>query len=111
MVNRDWATKGDAGKRAAQAIQEAHRWLWDPQNRDAAIEILAKYTKRERPICAAVYDDYFVREKTYSRTGEISLPGLKNLLDDVAEDGDIFKPPTPPAAKYVLDKSLGGLAS
>jgi ABC-type nitrate/sulfonate/bicarbonate transport system substrate-binding protein len=111
MVNRDWAAKGDAGKRAAQAIQGAHRWLWNPQNRDAAIEILAKYTKRERPICEAVYDDYFVKEKTYSRTGEISLAGLKNLLDDVAADGDIFKPPAPPASKYVLDRNLGGLAS
>jgi ABC-type nitrate/sulfonate/bicarbonate transport system substrate-binding protein len=111
VVNKDWAAKGDAGKRAAHAIQEGHRWLWDPQNRDAAIEILAKYTKRDQSICAAVYDDYFVKEKTYSKTGEISLAGLKNLLDDVAEDGDIFKPPAPAAGKYVLDKSLGGLAS
>jgi hypothetical protein len=52
-----------------------------------------------------------VKEKTYSRTGEISLAGLKNLLDDVAADGDIFKPPAPPAGKYVLEKSLSGLAS
>jgi ABC-type nitrate/sulfonate/bicarbonate transport system substrate-binding protein len=111
IASRDWAAKGDAGKRAAQAIQDGHRWLWDPQNRNAAIEILAKYTKRDQAICAAVYDDYFVKEKTYSKTGEISLAGLKNLLDDVAQDGDIFKPPAPPAGKYVLDKTLGGLAS
>jgi ABC-type nitrate/sulfonate/bicarbonate transport system substrate-binding protein len=111
ITGKDWAAKGDAGKRAAQAIQDGHRWLWDPQNKDAAIEILAKYTKRDQPICAAVYDDYFAKEKIYSKTGEISLAGLKNLLDDVAEDGDIFKPPAPPAGKYVLDKSLGGLAS
>jgi ABC-type nitrate/sulfonate/bicarbonate transport system substrate-binding protein len=111
ITGKDWAAKGDAGKRAAQAIQDGHRWLWDPQNRNAAIEILAKYTKRDQAICAAVYDDYFVKEKTYSRTGEISLAGLKNLLDDVAADGDIFKPPAPPAGKYVLDKTLGGLAS
>ena len=110
ITSRDWAAKGDAGKRAAQAIQEGHRWLWEPQNRIAAIEILAKYTKREPAICAAVYDDYFVKEKSYSRTGEISLSGMKNLLDDVAADGDIFKPPAPPASNYVLEKGLGGLA-
>jgi hypothetical protein len=52
-----------------------------------------------------------VKEKTYSRTGEISLAGLKNLLDDMATDGDIFKPPAPAAGKYVLDRNLGGLAS
>jgi NitT/TauT family transport system substrate-binding protein len=111
ITSRDWAAKGDAGKRTAQAIQEGHRWLWEPQNKGAAIEILAKYTKRDQAICAAVYDDYFVKEKSYSRTGEISLAGLKNLLDDVAADGEIFKPPAPPAGKYVLEKSLGGLAS
>jgi ABC-type nitrate/sulfonate/bicarbonate transport system substrate-binding protein len=111
ITSRDWAAKGDAGKRAAQAIQEGHRWLWDPQNKSAAIEILAKYTKREPSICTAVYDDYFVKEKSYSKTGEISLAGLKYLLDDVAADGDIFKPPAPPAGKYVLEKALGGLAS
>jgi ABC-type nitrate/sulfonate/bicarbonate transport system substrate-binding protein len=110
VTNKDWAAKGDAGKRAARAIQDGHRWLWDPQSRDEAIAILAKYTKRDRPICEAVYDDYFVREKTYSRSGEISLAGLKAVLDDVAIDGDIFKSPAPPPTKYVLDKSLGGLA-
>jgi ABC-type nitrate/sulfonate/bicarbonate transport system substrate-binding protein len=108
MVDKGFAARGDAGKRAAQAIQDGHRWLWDPQNKDAAIAILAKYTKRDTAICTAVYDDYFVKEKTYSRTGAISLPGLKNLLDDVAADGDI-KPPAPPPEKYVLDRSLGGL--
>ncbi len=109
MVDKSWAGKGDAGKRAAQAIQDGHRWLWDPQNRQAAISILAKYTKRDPAICAAVYEDYFVEEMTYSKTGEISLSGLQNVLDDVAADGDIVKPPAPPPSKYVLDKSLGGL--
>jgi ABC-type nitrate/sulfonate/bicarbonate transport system substrate-binding protein len=93
MVGKDWAARGDACKRAAQAIQEGHRWLWDPQNKSAAIEILAKFTKREAAICEAVYADYFVQEKTYPKTGEISLKGLQNLMDDVAEDGDIFRRP------------------
>jgi hypothetical protein len=61
-----------------------------------------QYTNRERPICEAVYDNYFAQENIHSKTGEISLTGLKNLSDDVAEDGDIFKPPAPPAGKYVL---------
>jgi len=63
------------------------------RNRDAAIEILAKYTKRERTICAAVYGRLFsFGEKTYFQDRrDFRSPGLKNLLDDVAEDGDIFQ--------------------
>src|SRR5580698_1907245 len=34
MVNKNWAAKDGAGKRASQAIQDGHRWLWDPQNKN-----------------------------------------------------------------------------
>ena len=32
-VNRDWAAKGNAGKRAAAAIKKGHEWMWDPNNK------------------------------------------------------------------------------
>jgi len=109
MVNRNWAAKGDAGQRVSRVIGKSHAWLWDPANRAEALQILAKYTKREQPVLETVYDDYFVRGKFYSRTGQIEIEGLKATLADMAEDGTVFKTPPPPA-KYLLDAALGGLA-
>jgi ABC-type nitrate/sulfonate/bicarbonate transport system substrate-binding protein len=108
VVNREWAAKGDSGKRVSQAIQRSHAWLWDPQNKDEAIRILAKYTKRETDVLDAVYQEYFVRDKIYGRRGEIELDGLQRALDDMAQDGEIFKT-APPAKKFVLDPSLGAI--
>jgi ABC-type nitrate/sulfonate/bicarbonate transport system substrate-binding protein len=109
VVNRDWAAKGDAGPRVAQAIQRAHAWLWDPGNRAEAVQILANYTRREPNILDRIYDDYFVSGMTYAKRGEIELGGLDLALADMAQDGGIVKPP-PPAIKYVLARELGGLA-
>ena len=109
VVNREWAAKGDAGKRLSAVIGKTHAWLWDPANKAEALQILAKYTKRELPVLEAVYDDYFVRGKFYSKTGQIELDGLKATLADMAEDGAVFKAPPPPN-KYLLEAALGGLA-
>jgi len=111
MVNRDWAAKQDNGKRLAQAIRRAHEWLWNPDNRAEAIAILMKATKRERPIIEAVYDEYFVTRKIYSRDGEIDPAGIDTVLADMAEDGGQIGSPPPPASKFLLDRELGGLWS
>ena len=83
-------------------------WLYDPANRKQAMEISSKYTKREIPVVETVYEDFFVRGKIYSTTGEISVEGYQNAINDMAEDGAVFKV-APKAEKYLLDKKLGGL--
>jgi ABC-type nitrate/sulfonate/bicarbonate transport system substrate-binding protein len=108
VTNKDWAAKGDAGKRVSAAIQRSHAWLWDPNNKTEAIAILAKYTKREPSLLERIYDLYFVSGKIYGRRGEIELEGLQRALADMAEDGEVFKV-APPASKYVLDPSLGAI--
>jgi hypothetical protein len=97
-----------AVQRGAQAIQRAHTWLWDPGNKTEAIKILAKYTKRADAILDRVYQEYFVTDKIYGRKGEIELAGLQRALDDMAQDGEVFKT-APPARKFVLDPSLGAI--
>ena len=111
VVNRDWATKGDAGNRVAQAIRRGHEWLWDPGNRAEAIRILRKYTKMDPAVLDAVFEEYFVNAKIYAKRGEIELAGLDLALADMAQDGAIIKPPAPPATKYVLTRDMGGLAA
>lgn len=109
-VTKEWAAKNDAGKRAARAIQAGHRWLWDPNNKQEALAILAKYTRQPPELLEAVYKDYFVTDKVYSRAGEISLGGMKNLLADLVAEGEI-KGAAPAPEKFILDKNLGGLMS
>jgi ABC-type nitrate/sulfonate/bicarbonate transport system substrate-binding protein len=108
-MSRDWAGKGEAGLRVARAFAKGHEWLWDPGNKAEAIAILAKYTKREPDICLAVYDQYFVTDKLYSKHGEIDMAGFTQAIADMVTDTDIVKAPAPPANKFVLEKSLGGI--
>jgi ABC-type nitrate/sulfonate/bicarbonate transport system substrate-binding protein len=110
-MSKDWAAKGGAGPRVARAFERGHAWLWDPNNKAEAIAILAKYTKREADICAAVYDQYFVTDKLYSKRGEIDMAGFNEALGDMTTATDILKAPAPPATKYVLPKEQGGIFS
>jgi ABC-type nitrate/sulfonate/bicarbonate transport system substrate-binding protein len=109
VINKAWAAREGNGARVAEALKKAHAWLWDPANRAEAVQILMKHTKREQAVCDKVYDEYFVSQKSYSRTGEIELSGLSQALADMAADGDIIKGSPPAASKYVIDKALGGL--
>jgi len=108
VVNQNWASQGDAGRRVAHAIGRGHAWLWDPGNRTEATKILARYAKADATVLAAVYDDYFVGRQLYGRDGAIALAGLQRALDDMAEDGEIFKV-APSARDLVLDPSLGAI--
>lgn len=108
VVKKGWAETG-AGKRASQAIEKAHAWLWDPGNKAEALAILAKYTKRDIDILAPVYDSYFVTAKAYSRTGKVELAGLEAVLADIASDNPkLFPAPLKPQ-DVLLDHALGGL--
>jgi ABC-type nitrate/sulfonate/bicarbonate transport system substrate-binding protein len=112
VVNQTWATRGDAGRRVAHAIQHAHAWLWDPANKAEAIRILAKYAKIGETtgdtVLAAVYREYFVTDRIYGRDGAIELAGLQRALDDMASEGEVFKV-APPARRFVLDPQLGAI--
>lgn len=108
-MSRDWAAKGEAGRRVSRAFENGQRWLWDPNNRAEAIAILAKYTKRDADVCAAVYEQYFVTDRLYSRHGEIDMAGFTQAIADMAADTELIKGPPPPATKYVLEAELGGI--
>ena len=111
VVNKDWAAKNENDVRAATAIAKAHDWLWNPANKAEAIAILMKSTKRDQAIIETVYDEYFVSRKIYSRTGSVEVAGLTSALHDMAEDGEIVKAPAPVAARFLLERELGGMWS
>lgn len=110
IVKKSWAGTDQSGMRASRALQKSYAWLWDPANRAEAIQILAKYTKREPALLETVYDDYFVKTKLYSRDGKVDLAGFTSVLTDMAEDGAVFKV-APSPAKFMLAPDLGGLSA
>ncbi|MBI4273743.1 MAG: ABC transporter substrate-binding protein [Rhizobiales bacterium] len=108
VLNKDWAAKGEAGKRVAQAITKGHKWMWDPNNKAESLAVLSKFTKQPVSLLEAVYADYFVKQKIYSKDGVLDLAGLGNALADMAADGAVFTA-APPASKFVLSRDLGGM--
>jgi len=110
VVKKEWAAMESHGKRVAAALRRSHEWLWNPANREEALQILAKYAKRERPVLETVYDQYFVSGKLYSKTGAIERAGLRVVLADMALDGTAFKV-APAPEKFILVPNLGGLST
>jgi ABC-type nitrate/sulfonate/bicarbonate transport system substrate-binding protein len=108
-MSRDWAGKNEAGPRVSRAFTKGQEWLWDPDNKAEAIAILSKYTRREPEICMAIYQEYFITDKLYSKRGEIDMAGFTQALADMATDTDIIKGAAPPATKFVLEAKLGGI--
>lgn|SRR5690606_11681138 len=73
IVNTDWAQRNPEGaRRITQALAEAARWIYDPANKDAAIDILARYTDVSRDIAAAGYA--FMIEEIQAISPDLSVP-------------------------------------
>jgi ABC-type nitrate/sulfonate/bicarbonate transport system substrate-binding protein len=59
-ANTDWAAKNRPAMLAyTKAYGRAVRWLYDPSNREKAIDLLVKYSRQDRKDSADTYD-YFV---------------------------------------------------
>ncbi len=88
-VNRKWASEKDHGERIVKVLKRAHDWLWDPKNRDEAIKILQKYTKRDVKLLAKIYDQYFVTDKIYSPDAKVRLEGTQTIIDAMVKRGQL----------------------
>ena len=108
VVKKSWAETG-AGPRASSALQKAHGWLWNPENKAEAIAILSKFTKRDADILAPVYESYFVSSKSYSKTGAVEIAGLDAVLADITADNPKLFPRRLTADEVLLDPKWGGL--
>lgn len=90
IVARDWAqTNRPAATALAQALKQAAAFINDPANKDAAIDILAAYTKTPRDVCAESYA--FIVEDQKAIPADLSVPaaGLENLYKiDAAVTGE-----------------------
>jgi ABC-type nitrate/sulfonate/bicarbonate transport system substrate-binding protein len=101
-VRQDWAR----GNRAQligfiRCWMKGTRWLYDPKNKDAAIRILSKELKIENRFAKIAYDTYFgSKTVTVAKDGEVDVVGLQEIINAIAEQGDVG-PPIPKAEKYL----------
>lgn len=100
VFHRPWAEANRATASAlAQAMREGAAWLVAPGNRDAAIDVLAKYSGVPRDLCAAGYDFTITDQKAVRADFGLSAAGLSNLYKiDAAVGGD------PPSQEFALGR-------
>jgi ABC-type nitrate/sulfonate/bicarbonate transport system substrate-binding protein len=90
-TNRKWAAEKDHGVRIRRVLERAHKWLFDPKNRNEAITILQKYTKRDKEILGKIYDQYFVTDKIYTPDAKVRLEGTQTIIDAMVKRGQLKK--------------------
>ena len=90
-VTRKWAGEKDHAQRIERVLTRAHKWLWDPKNREEAIAILHKYTKRDPALLSKIYDQYFVTDKIYSPDSKVRIAGVQTIIDAMVARGELKK--------------------
>jgi ABC-type nitrate/sulfonate/bicarbonate transport system substrate-binding protein len=109
VVNRPWAAQKERGRRLSHAIVQAHTWLLDPANRNEAIAILQKYTRRETAVMEAVYDLFIAKDKLYTADAAVDPAGVDAEVATMIEKG-VLPPVTVMRPRdYMLPRELGGL--
>jgi NitT/TauT family transport system substrate-binding protein len=88
-VNTNWATANkDTAGRLIKVYNDSIAWLYDPNNRDEAVEILMKVSKIKKDDVEKAYD-FLIGGKYFEPTGKVSKPRLNKLVDALKTLGDI----------------------
>jgi NitT/TauT family transport system substrate-binding protein len=99
-VNTDWAARNrEALLGYVRAYGRAIRWLYDPKNKDQAVDILVKYSRQDRKDSADTYDYFVSKLRAFSADGLISDSSYKKMTDALLNWGDLQQP-IPPLSKF-----------
>ena len=81
ILNRDWAQQNpEAARGITQALKEAAAWIYDEQNREEAVRILAEYTGTEADIVDEAYEFIVVEQQAISPDLSVPEESLRNIL-------------------------------
>jgi ABC-type nitrate/sulfonate/bicarbonate transport system substrate-binding protein len=81
VLNKDWAAKNKtAAVGLTKALQKASVWIYEPKNKQKAIDILAAYTNVPADICAESYAFMIEDQKAVGRNLEVPAAGLENII-------------------------------
>ena len=82
IVNKEWAkTHREAAVGITQALKKASVWIYNPANKEKAIQILANYTKVPADVCAESYKFMIEQQKAVGHNLEVTADGLKNIIE------------------------------
>lgn len=96
FVNNAWARENDRGLRVARALYRANQWLLDPANRVEATQIFAEAADQQPEHVAQTYMLWFDDLKIGTPDGMIGTAEIQNVIDMMAQDGDLTDPlPSP----------------
>src|SRR5882757_9108134 len=88
-VNRNWAaTNGATVQKVIDVYNQSMTWLYDPANREEAVQILMKVSKIKQADVELAYD-FLIKGNYLEPTGRISKSRLGRLVDALKALGDI----------------------
>jgi ABC-type nitrate/sulfonate/bicarbonate transport system substrate-binding protein len=100
-ARRDWMRQNESTlARFIRGYGAGQRWLYDPANKEQAIQILSEQTRLAPEDSRATYELYIERLRSFPEGMRPSPAGVQAVLDSLVELGDLT-PPTPPISKYV----------
>ena len=88
-VNVNWAkaNPGTVGK-VIEVYNKSFAWLYDPNNRYEAVQILMKVSKIKQAEVELAYD-FLIKGNYFEATGKVSRSKLTRLVDALKELGDL----------------------
>ncbi len=88
-VNRNWAAANTATvQKVIDVYNKSMAWLYDPGNREEAVQILMKVSKLKQAEVEQAYD-FLIKGNYFEPTGKISKSKLGKLVDALKSLGDL----------------------
>ncbi len=101
MVERGWAeAHRDALADFLAAMRESATWLYDPNNREEAINRLAAELNVDESIIRGDYAFLVEQNQVFSRDGNFDRQGMEGYITLFLGEG-LIPPPRPPLERYV----------
>jgi NitT/TauT family transport system substrate-binding protein len=100
-ANMPWAEKNRGALTAfARNYRRGVRWLYDPANKEQAIDILMKYAKQGRKDVEDAYDYQVAKLKLFGLDGDVSDKTYEKMAEGLVEISFIKKPYPPKSAIF-----------
>jgi NitT/TauT family transport system substrate-binding protein len=100
-ARRDWMSRNENTlARFIRGYRAGQRWLYDPANKEQAIQVLSAQTRLAPEDARATYELYIERVRSFPEGMRPDAAGVQAVLDSLVELGDLTRP-TPPVTKYV----------